>query len=689
VVDGRVFISYGSQDSAIANSLVEALEHNGTKCWIAPRDVVAGEFYADAIVHAIDAARALVLVLSQSSAASHHILREVERASSKRHPVITLRIDRAPLPAGLEYFLNTSHWLDAADTDPDRAFPKLIEAVRRALTGAASAVTDPSAKAVSPEPASRLSGRNRVIAVMASLIIMILASLAIDKIRSSRRAESAHPAATTLVGIQPPATPPTVTATAFTPPPHSIAVLPFVNMSGDPNQEYFSDGVTEELLNSLSRLQELQVVARTSSFSFKGQNADISTIAHKLNLGAILEGSVRRAGNTVRITVQLINAVTGFHTWSQTYDRNLTDILKIQTDVATSVANELRTKLSGNEVNQLELGGTTNVEAYDAYLRGLQLLSTADSETEFRDVLRAANRAGALDRNYAAALVLQVNALWGLYAGAGDSGERDRIRELARNAAERAVTLAPELAEAHTALGRVVRLGMYQDVGSALPELETAMALAPGNASVQSAYGSFQGLLGHHEVALAAIRRAIALDPQNYRLRVRLMSSLYFARHFEDAIAAGHEVSALKPNGHEVGLYTYASYLALGQPDRARQMCESPSSPALLDDDNRNECLAFAYHALGRTGQAKNALEKLMTTYGDSRASSYAEIYSQWGDKVAALDWLATAMRARNPAIALVKVNWMFDPIRNEPQFKAIEAAMHFPPDLSGRLPGS
>ena len=282
-------------------------------------------------------------------------------------------------------------------------------------------------------------------------------------------------------------------------------------MSGDPTQDYFSDGVTEELLNSLSRLNELQVVARTSSFSFKGQNADILTIAHKLNVGTILEGSVRRAGNTVRITVRLINAASGFHIWSQTYDRNLTDILKVQTDVATSVAKELQIKLSGKDANQMEIGGTTNAQAYDAYLRGLQRLPSADTENEFRGVLQAANSAVALDPNYAAALVLQVNALWGLYAGAGDSGERDRIRELARNAAERAVTLAPKFGEAHIALARIVRLGMYLDVGGALPEMGSAIALPPGNAAVQSYYGSCQGLLGQQEVALAAIRRAIAL----------------------------------------------------------------------------------------------------------------------------------------------------------------------------------
>src|ERR1700680_1032312 len=130
-----VFISYASQDAAVANAVVECVESHGITCWIAPRDVVPGEFYADAIVRAIDAAQALVLVLSKHAAVSHHILREVERASSKRHPVISLRTDRAPLPAGLEYFLNTSQWLDASDGDPSRVFPKLVEAVHKVLGG--------------------------------------------------------------------------------------------------------------------------------------------------------------------------------------------------------------------------------------------------------------------------------------------------------------------------------------------------------------------------------------------------------------------------------------------------------------------------------------------------------------------------------------------------------------------------
>jgi tetratricopeptide (TPR) repeat protein len=221
---------------------------------------------------------------------------------------------------------------------------------------------------------------------------------------------------------------------------------------------------------------------------------------------------------------------------------------------------------------------------------------------------------------------------------------------------------------------------MYLDVGGALPEMEGAIALAPGNAAVQSYYGSFQGLLGQQEVALAAIRRAIALDPQNYRLRVRFMSSLYFARRFGQALAAADEATALKPNSHEVGLYTYGSFLALGQPEKARLLCESPLAPMLLDEDNRYECFAFVYHRLGHPGEARKALQNLMSKYGETRAFSYAEIYSQWGDSAAALRWLSTAVRARNPATALLKVDWMLDPVRNEPEFKALLVHMNFPP---------
>ena len=261
-------------------------------------------------------------------------------------------------------------------------------------------------------------------------------------------------------------------AVAFNPPPHSIAVLPFVNMSGDAKQEYFADGITEELLNALSRLSDLQVMARTSSFSFKDKDLDVSVIAHKLNVGAILEGSVRRAGNTVRITVQLINAVNGFHMWSQTYDRNLSDILKLQSDVAIAVAKQLEVKLVGDEASKVGVGGTNNPGAYDSFLRGEQLLSRQEKDADRAAELTAFDRAIALDPNYAAPYASRTLVLLNIANATTNPRTREQLRHQALATAQHAVTLAPEYGAAHLALG--IALLRSLEFIEAAPEFERA-----------------------------------------------------------------------------------------------------------------------------------------------------------------------------------------------------------------------
>ena len=179
-------------------------------------------------------------------------------------------------------------------------------------------------------------------------------------------------------------------------------MLPFVNLSGDASQEYFSDGLTEELLNSLAEINELQVAARTSSFSFK-EHPDIATVARKLNVGAVLEGSVRRSAKTIRITVQLINTVTGFHLWSKTYDRDLGDVLKLQTEIATAVASALKVTLLGDFAAKVELGGTRNPAAFDAYLRGAKARSWIRDTKDLPAAIAAYTEAIRLDPHYALA----------------------------------------------------------------------------------------------------------------------------------------------------------------------------------------------------------------------------------------------------------------------------------------------
>lgn len=673
VVTRDAFISYASQDAAIANALCNALEQAGVACWLAPRDVRPGDFYADAIVQAITQCRVLILVLSQAAIDSPHVLREVERASSKKRAIISFRTDTAPLPPGLEYFLSASQWLDASGGSPASQFSKLVDAVRSRETSAVTIEPIPS-KIAGIRP-----GRNRTAALMVAMILgaVALVYFVADKHWFSNRVAVDNPTPAA-VNLAAPIPNPASVAPAFAPPPHSIAVLPFVNMSGDATQEYFSDGVTEELLDSLSHLSELQVMARTSSFSFKGQNVDILTIAHKLNVGTILEGSVRRAGNTVRITVQLINAVNGFQLWSQTYDRQLSDILKVQRDVATSVAQQLKVQLAGDETAKIELGGTKIPEAYDAYLRGLHLLLRGDTdEAGDKATIVAFDHAIALDPGYALAFSGRAAAVANFAAFNAKPGERARLREQARAAAERGVALAPELGRPHLVLAQV-RAFLFADYAGAASELDRAKALEPGSASVQSAFASVYSLLGESEFALKAARRAVLLDPQDIGTHILLGQCSLEAHHYSEALAALQDAKALNPDSHLVQQLITEALLASGQTQQAREDCESPSK--LLDEDFRHHCLALVYHALGRQTDADRELEQLKALNGDGSAYGYAQIYAQWDDKPRALQWLSTAERLHAPALALLRVDWQLDPIRAEPQFKVIEARTIVPP---------
>jgi TolB-like protein len=450
-----------------------------------------------------------------------------------------------------------------------------------------------------------------------------------------------------------------------------------VNMSGDAKQEYFSDGLSEELLNALSRIEELQVAARTSSFSFKGRDVDIGTIARKLNVGAVLEGSIRRSGNTVRVTTQLVNAVTGFHVWSQTYDRDLKNILVVETDIATAVAQQLQVKLLGNEAAKIEVGGTRNPQAYDAYLRGVQLWTVADGEQGYRLALEPLDRAIALDPNFARAHAWRGWTLSTIADWTRDLTVRATAAEEAQKAAERAVALAPDLAEAHLILG-ISRVYGFHDLKGAAPEYERALALAPGSAVVQRGYAMFAGVLGHRDVALAAAKRGVTLDPQNYTARWVVVRVLNYAHRFPEGLAATEDAIALNPNGHLIGRYVGEFYLALGQPERALQHCAPISAP--LEENDRRQCLALAYHALGKIREAENELEELKRIDGESGAYEFAEVNAQWGNTTEALRWLATAERLHSEGLQILRVDWLLDPIRDEPGFKALERRLDFPP---------
>jgi eukaryotic-like serine/threonine-protein kinase len=456
------------------------------------------------------------------------------------------------------------------------------------------------------------------------------------------------------------------------PPPHSVAVLPFVNLSGDKEQEYFSDGLTEELLNSLAKINDLQVAARTSSFYFKGKDADLGTIAHTLNVGAVLEGSVRRSEHTVRITAQLVNAVTGFHLWSKTYDRDLGDVLALQTEIATAVAGALRATLLGDVAAKIELGGTRNPAAFDEYLRGAKTANSLRDTKDLPGAIAAYTEAIRLDPHYALAfagrsLALSVAASEAESAAAARDGF-----DKARTDAREALALAPDLAQAHLALG-LVAVGTL-DFTQANESYERALALAPGNAEILRRAGQVAARMGQFDAGVTAARRAVVLDPLARQTHSALARSLYAARRYQEAVAAFAEVISLAPDAWETYAERGLAYFGLEDLERARASCETKR-----DQWDSQQCLAVIYDKLGRHADAEAELAMLKAQEGDAAAYQYATIYAQSGDRPKALDWLETALRLRDPGLIDVKTDPLLDPLRKEPRFQAIERELNFP----------
>jgi len=525
----------------------------------------------------------------------------------------------------------------------------------------------PTEEVPEAESIRRLTGR-RLDRAIIGVLAVALAYFVADKFWLSRHSPAApdEQVARAVSAIKGP-------AAEFAPPPHSIAVLPFVNMSGDAQQDYFSDGLSEELLNSLARVAQLQVAARTSSFSFKDKAVDIADIAHKLNVGAVLEGSVRKAGTRVRITAQLINAVTGFHLWSQTYDRELRDILVLQTEIATAVTNALQATLLRDSSALMELGGTQNPQALDAYLRGQTFVGAAPAKDASFTQIAAYSEAVRLDPHYAKAYIAKSFALT---AYAGNVATGAEIREYfgqARAAAEQAIALAPELGEAHTALALVLTQG-FADYAGAAAESERALTLSPGSAQVVRLSAGFLSYLGRTQEAITNAQRAVVLDPLNPIVYRSLGVVFHYGRRDREAIDAYNRALTLKPQASQVATRRGLAYLSLGEFELARASCAT----APLDWLSYT-CLAVVYRKLGRSSDAEAALSKLKADTGDDSAIQYAQIYAQWGNIPEALRWLETAYRLHDPGLADIKAEPMFDPLRAQPRFQEIERQLKFP----------
>jgi TolB-like protein/DNA-binding winged helix-turn-helix (wHTH) protein/Tfp pilus assembly protein PilF len=454
---------------------------------------------------------------------------------------------------------------------------------------------------------------------------------------------------------------------AFAPPPHSVAVLAFDNMTGDPAEAYVSEGLSEQLIDSLTQIDAMKVAARTSAFSFQGSHATVDQIAHALNVGAVLAGSIRRTSTRVVITAQLTNALTGFNIWSKTYECDPKDIVNVQSDIALAVVRLLQVALPGDGPTKLNLGGTTNPAAYDAYLRGMKLRHGAHGVSDYQAALAEFDKAVALDPGFAMAhakRAITLVAVWVL--GTFSSGaEPQHLIQQAREAADRAVALAPMLGAAHSARGAILGY-MVLDPAGAFGEQVKAKALTPGSAGIESNYASAALALGHVDLAMEAARRAAELDPLDPDYWGELGHVLYEAHRYGEALAAldrEQKVGGSLPHHHTV--LRALLLLMTGHAAEARALCAAGA------DWQDNQLLALADHALGHTAAADADLAKVSTALGDGAAAHLAQVYAQWGRKAEALHWFETAVRQHDPGLLDVQVDPLLDPLRDDPRFKA------------------
>ncbi len=667
-----VFLSYASQDAEAAQKLCHALRAGGIEVWFDQSELRGGDTWDASIRKQIKNCALFIPMISRNTHARDEGYFRLEWK---------LAVDRSHLMAANRPFLVPVVIDDISGQDeqvPDRfrevqwtRLPQgantdaFVEHVHRLLSGTAPVAARAFAAPTIPNPAPASWRSKWALLATGAVVVLALGYLVANRLVSSKHAAE--------VGAVPHSAARSASAADFNPPPHSIAVLPFANMSGDKDQEYFSDGLTEELLNSLSEISELQVAARTSAFSFKGTNTDISTIARKLNVGAVLEGSVRRSAHTIRVTAQLINAVTGFHMWSKSYDRDLGDVLKLQTEIATEVASALKVTLLGDVAAKVELGGTRNPAAFNAYLWGAKQFVSRHELENLAAATTAYSEAIRLDPQYALALASRsIVASYGAAEAATPAASREGFGR-AEADAKKAIELAPDLAQAHLALAMVFELGTL-NFTRASEEYERALILAPGNAQILRLSGLFATFMGRIDAGLAAARRAVVLDPLARDSHSVLGRALYAGRRYGEAIDALSEGIKLVPENKAFYTYRGFAYFALGALENARASCETSR-----DYSGNQWCLAVTYDKLGRRADAEAEISKLKAAFGDVMAYQYAAFYAQRGENTKALEWLETAKRLRDAGLESLRTDSLMDPIRQEPRFKAIEHDLKFP----------
>jgi TolB-like protein len=632
-----VFISYASQDIAVANALVEALELCGLRCWIAPRDVIAGSLFAEAIVRALNEAKVFVLILSVHAGASPHVGKEIERASAKRRPIIALRADSEPLSPAFEYYLSESQWIDLGSRLTDATVATLVDAVRRHLgPAAAGALGSNRVASTLPDP-SQIYGHGHQNHVSAG----------------SRKSAGKRAAI------------------------DSIAVLPFALSGGPANMKFFGEGLAECLIQALSELPGIRkVIARNSAFKYA--ESDPLEAGRMLGVRAVLTGRLRLSRQSASLTAELVDTADSAHLWGAVIDRPLKELPHSQADLADEICAALSPKLPGKQPQVKRGRRVANFDAYRLYLQGRYAWSKRPAAGAVDEAIGLFEKAIEHDSGFAlahAGLADCYNTL-----SAWESGSiAPRVGfEKARLSTLCALQLDKRCAEAHTSLA-YSHLHYSWEWESAEHEFKQALAISPNYAHAHHWYSHLLAAVGRLDESLAESRKLIELDPLDLVNNVHLSWHHYMAREFPAAIREAQRTLAMEKHFQWGHFFTGLALDAVGEHRDALKYLR-----ASLDLSGQSTVMLAALgHAYG-TAHEYDAARKVLTQLGELSQTRYissyelALIHISLGEHDRALDLLDVAVEERSGWLPYLLNDVRLDPVRSTARFASLSVRVGF-----------
>jgi TolB-like protein len=671
---GAVFLSYAKQDSEAARRICAALQAAGIEVWFDQTDLRGGDVWDQKIRQQIRDCALFIPVISTRTQErlEGYFRREWRLAVDRTHDMASRMAflvpvvidDTAEREAEVPDEFRKVQWTHLPDGETSPAFAQRVSALLAARSAPSRPIRASQPAAIQPSPLAPLPTTSlRPPWVMGLVAVAVIAALAIGYWGWRRSTAPAPMVQDAAITPTPPSAPNPATAISD----KSVAVLPFVNMSSDKEQEYFSDGLSDELIQMLANVPDLRVPGRTSSFYFKGKNETIETISKQLRVANLLEGSVRKAGDRLRVTADLVRADSGYHLWSATYDRDSKDIFKVQDEIAAAVVSALQAKLVAT--SDVASRHTSSTEAYDQYLLAKQIVTSAGSFESARLAGEALRKAIALDPNYAAAYALLAHV---------DSFTADRagnaaLLQQARAEAEKAVSLAPNEADGYTARAHL-RSDFSWDWAGAQADVEKALALSPADWQAQLAYEEVLAIAGRQPEAIAESRKVIAADPLSSGGWATLGLGLMAIGDLDGAEAAFQRALQIHPES--VGAQWEMVEVLLFKGRAAEALM---ASTRINDSVRQLMGTALAQYSLGHAQQAQQALDEMIAKYAQVEAFQIAETYAWRGEKDKAFDWLERAYRQHDAGLAALKSSVLILKLRDDPRYAALLRKMNLP----------